>query len=243
MSKLSPAPEGDAAVCQLLLESTNAIPWKIDWASKQFSYIEPQIERLLGWEQSSWKNVQDWADRMHPEDRDWVVEYCVSQSSAGVDHEADYRALTRSGSYVWIRDVAHVVRSEGRTEALVGFMFDVTERKQAEDDAFDALPFAEAKRRGARALLEGLAPHSGVFATRLAAHLEPNRPTTEAKLSPREHELLHLLAAGMSLSECGTNMNVSSETVKTMGKRIRQKLHAGSTSEAIGVAFRTGILK
>lgn len=116
-----------------LLESTKAIPWKIDWNTMQFAYIGPQIEQLLGWAPSSWVTVEDWAMRMHPEDRAWVVDFCVAQSKAGTDHEADYRALTKNGDYVWIRDVVHVARNkDGMTEALVGFMFDISERKKNE---------------------------------------------------------------------------------------------------------------
>ncbi|HEX3771625.1 MAG TPA: PAS domain-containing protein, partial [Polyangiaceae bacterium] len=85
----------DSAVYKTLLESTKAIPWKIDWATMKFAYIGPQIEGLLGWSPESWATVQDWADRMHAEDRQRVVDFCVAQSKAGVDHEADYRALTR----------------------------------------------------------------------------------------------------------------------------------------------------
>jgi diguanylate cyclase (GGDEF)-like protein len=71
---------------------------------------------------------------MHPDDREWVVDFCVRQSKAGVDHEADYRAAGRDGSYVWIRDVVHVVRdASGNVEALVGFMFDISERKRTEE--------------------------------------------------------------------------------------------------------------
>jgi len=122
-----------SAVYKTLLESTRAIPWKIDWDSKQFAYIGPQIEALLGWAPSSWESVDDWASRMHPEDRGWVVDFCVAQSLAGVDHEADYRALTRDGHYVWIRDVVHVVRRpDGTVDSLIGFMFDISERKRTE---------------------------------------------------------------------------------------------------------------
>ncbi|SAK85249.1 diguanylate cyclase [Caballeronia glebae] len=126
--------EDDHAVYRTLLESTKAIPWKIDWATMEFVYIGPQIEALLGWAPSSWKSVNDWAERMHPEDRDSVVDFCVSQSKAGTDHEADYRALTRDGGYVWLRDVVHVERNErGEVEALIGFMFDIGERKRTEE--------------------------------------------------------------------------------------------------------------
>ena len=125
----------DADVYKTLLESTRAIPWKIDWASMRFAYIGPQIEALLGWPQGSWQTVEDWAARMHPDDRERVVGFCVAQSQAGVDHEADYRAMTRDGRYVWIRDVVHVVRKpDGEVDSLVGFMFDITERKRDEEE-------------------------------------------------------------------------------------------------------------
>jgi diguanylate cyclase (GGDEF)-like protein/PAS domain S-box-containing protein len=124
----------DAGVHRTLLESTQAIPWRIDWASARFTYIGPQIERVLGWSQDSWRTVEDWAMRIHPEDRQKTVDFCVGQSQQGVDHEADYRALTADGEYVWIRDVVHVIRrADGTVDCLVGFMFDIGERKRAED--------------------------------------------------------------------------------------------------------------
>lgn len=118
-----------------LLESTLAIPWHIDWQSMRFTYIGPQIEPLLGWKAESWTSVNDWAERIHPDDRDNVVNFCVAQSQSGVDHEADYRALKADGGYVWIRDVVHVIRdAQGNVEALVGFMFDISERRRREED-------------------------------------------------------------------------------------------------------------
>ena len=126
--------ESDSTVYKALLESTKAIPWRIDWKSKQFTYIGPQIESLLGWTPASWLSVDDWVERMHPDDRDAVVNFCVSQSESGVDHEADYRALTCDGGYVWIRDVVHVIRNGNEVEALVGFMFDISERKKNEEE-------------------------------------------------------------------------------------------------------------
>lgn len=133
MSKNENGIEPDSAVYKTLLESTKAIPWKIDWATLKFSYIGPQIEQLLGWSPLSWAGVDDWASRMHPEDREWVVNFCVAQSKAGTDHEVDYRAMTKDGEYVWIRDVVHVVRNEhGEVDSLIGFMFDISERKKTE---------------------------------------------------------------------------------------------------------------
>ncbi|SFK52012.1 PAS domain S-box-containing protein/diguanylate cyclase (GGDEF) domain-containing protein [Sphingomonas sp. NFR04] len=123
------------AVYRTLLESTRAIPWKIDWATMRFEYIGPQIESLLGWPQDSWVSVEDWASRIHPDEREHIVNYCVAQSIAGLDHEADYRALTQDRGFVWIRDVVHVVRNaDGEVDSLIGFMFDISERKRIEQE-------------------------------------------------------------------------------------------------------------
>ena len=125
----------DVDVYKTLLESTKAIPWKIDWKTMTFAYIGPQIEELLGWEPASWVSANDWAARIHAEEREQIVNFCVAQSKSGIDHEADYRALTKDGDYVWIRDVVHVVRDEqGEVDALVGFMFDISERKKTEEE-------------------------------------------------------------------------------------------------------------
>ncbi len=51
------------------LESTKAI----DWATKEFVYIDPQIEELLGWSPASWKTAQDWIDRIHPDFQEAMV--------------------------------------------------------------------------------------------------------------------------------------------------------------------------
>lgn len=115
-----------------LLESTQAIPWRLNWKTQRFEYIGPQIEQLLGWPQDSWETVEDWAARIHSDERDGVVNLCITQSMSGIDHEADYRALTKDGGFIWMRDVVHVIRNGEEVEALVGFMFDISERKRLE---------------------------------------------------------------------------------------------------------------
>jgi PAS domain S-box-containing protein len=136
-----------------LLESTNAIPWVIDWATKEFSYIGPQIEKLLGYPRDSWVDASVWSERIHPEDRERVVNYCISQSEDGEDHYADYRALTKDGSVVWIRDIVHVVREQGVTKEITGFMFNITESKLVEEE----LAFSKKSLELSNFILEKLA--------------------------------------------------------------------------------------
>lgn len=124
----------DEAFYKTLLESTKAIPWRIDWKTLCYTYCGPQIQELLGWDVGTWATVNEWVERMHPEDRIRVVDKCVELSKDGIDHEVDYRALRADGTYTWVREVVHVIRRDGETEALVGFVFDISERKKNEDE-------------------------------------------------------------------------------------------------------------
>ena len=61
-------------------------------------------------------------------------------------------------------------------------------------------------------------------------------------LSPREQEVLKLLATGKSNPEIARMLFIGSGTVKTHVSNILGKLDVSSRSEAIGVAHRKGLL-
>lgn len=94
-----------------IIESLPAIPWILDWSTKRFTYVGPQIESLLGWPRESWETTQDLAERIHPLDRDRVLDLYVKQSHATDDYDTEYSAITASGKFVLIRDVVHIARN------------------------------------------------------------------------------------------------------------------------------------
>jgi len=146
-----------------LLESTRAIPWRLNWKTKQFDYIGPQIEALLGWPQDSWKTVDDWAARIHEQDRDRIVNFCISQSLSGIDHEADYKALKKDQGFVWMRDVVHVIRDGEDVEALVGFMFDISERKALEQSLQQAHDELKASNHDLKEAMQAIKTIGGII--------------------------------------------------------------------------------
>ncbi|MBF0256179.1 MAG: PAS domain S-box protein [Gammaproteobacteria bacterium] len=118
---------------ETLLESSLAIPWRVNFSTQKFVYIGYQIEPLLGYPLESWRTYQDWADRVHPEDRQAAESYCSLETEAGRDHVLEYRSLTQSGEVVWIRDAVALLRnSKGEVTDLVGHFLDVTQTKLAE---------------------------------------------------------------------------------------------------------------
>lgn len=97
------------------------IGWIVDWEAMRFSHIDPQIETLLGWPQASWGSVEDWANRIHPEERERVVEERVAQALAGTDHQIIYRLRKADGGWLRVVDRARVVRRiNGDVNCLTG---------------------------------------------------------------------------------------------------------------------------
>ena len=60
-------------------------------------------------------------------------------------------------------------------------------------------------------------------------------------LGAREREVLHLLATGMQSAEIADRLGISTETVKTHRRNIKQKLGISSTAELTRYAIREGI--
>ena len=67
-------------------------------------------------------------------------------------------------------------------------------------------------------------------------------PTGFDELTSREHEVLQLLAQGLSNAEIGTQLYIGETTVKTHVTRVLQKLDVRDRVQAIVVAYRTGLV-
>jgi DNA-binding NarL/FixJ family response regulator len=70
----------------------------------------------------------------------------------------------------------------------------------------------------------------------------PRRPPGRAALSPREREVLRLVAAGATNVEIAAALDVGSETVKTLVARTFSKLGVRRRAEAVSVAHSNGLL-
>jgi DNA-binding NarL/FixJ family response regulator len=70
----------------------------------------------------------------------------------------------------------------------------------------------------------------------------PTRSATDDSLTPREAEVLALVAAGRSNGEIAGQLFISTKTVSVHVSNILAKLGAASRTEAVALAGRRGLL-
>jgi formate hydrogenlyase transcriptional activator len=117
-----------------LMDFVRAIVWRGSALTYQFTFVSSYAETLLGYPVQRWIDEPTfWRDHIHPEDRDWAMEFCDRATREKRTHEFDYRMIAADDRVVWLRDVVHVVVENDQPKELIGVMVDITERKDAEE--------------------------------------------------------------------------------------------------------------
>lgn len=116
-----------------LIDSVEGIVWEADPHTFAFSFVSKRAEDILGYPAEKWMEEPSfWADHLHPDDRAWAIDFCVSSTHEKQDHVFEYRMIAADGRVVWLRDLVTVIVEGGELTSLRGLMVDVTERKNAE---------------------------------------------------------------------------------------------------------------
>jgi two-component system nitrate/nitrite response regulator NarL len=77
------------------------------------------------------------------------------------------------------------------------------------------------------------------LAAAIRSHAQPGRPA----LSPREHDVLVLIAEGLTAPAVGERLHVSPATVKTHLKTLYEKLGVSDRAAAVAEAMRRGLIE
>jgi hypothetical protein len=90
---------------------------------------------MLGYTDDEFPDLLDsWTKRLHPDDRDRVFAAITAHIERRVPYDEEYRLLTRSGDYHWVRARGQAVwDAEGRVTRMSGSLQSIMERKRAED--------------------------------------------------------------------------------------------------------------
>lgn len=117
-----------------LVNSTDGIVWEADAKTFRFTFVSKKAEEILGYKIADWSQPGFWAEHLHPDDKDWAINYRISCTKALQSHKFEYRFIAADGRIVWLRDLVTVLHEKGEPTILRGLMIDITEQKSIEDE-------------------------------------------------------------------------------------------------------------
>jgi diguanylate cyclase (GGDEF)-like protein/PAS domain S-box-containing protein len=192
----------------------------------RWRYVSPQVEKILGYTPEEWiANPGLWATLLHPEDRERALE----QESRETSNErnpppVDYRMKTRDGGTVWILDEAVLEPDDSGVPVWHGVLYDITERKIAEQELQRAAAQqATVARLGEMALRDGDPETLMDEAVSLLTEIEAVESACIWGLN-RDGRRLHL-RAGLEGQVIGAGQRVSAARDSHAGAAVESGLH------------------
>jgi PAS domain S-box-containing protein len=98
-------------------------------------YCSPQVEPMLGYSAEDWQSDPGLLTRIvHPDDREAVLADAARVRETGEPTRREYRCIARDGRVVWVEDETHREVGADGEQVVQGFLQDISERKQAEEE-------------------------------------------------------------------------------------------------------------
>jgi diguanylate cyclase (GGDEF)-like protein/PAS domain S-box-containing protein len=131
-----PEVNADRTIWELALEGAGQGVWDIDLANGS-AYYSPVWYQMRGFEDGGDIDAElgSWFDRLHPDERDFIIERTRLQNSGELPYNAfEYRERSRHGGWIWILSRGRPVawNSDGSVARIVGTDTDITKLKLIE---------------------------------------------------------------------------------------------------------------
>ncbi len=116
-----------------LTDSIREVFWMTDTSKLSMLYVSKGYEEIWGrTREELYANPLSWAEAIHPDDRERVVQDAVSKQTRGTYDEI-YRIVRPDGEVRWIHDKAFPIRDNtGNVYRVAGVAEDITELRQKE---------------------------------------------------------------------------------------------------------------
>jgi DNA-binding CsgD family transcriptional regulator len=205
----------------------------------RYDYVGKGQSLLTGYDNEyvSKKGIYFQLDQIHPDDADYIIKQAyplfdktinsfAPEERKNILMQSNYRFKHKDGHYVHLMEQIWEMKADGegnRQLMLIHiyelpmihpFSGNITMKKLQPDQTYQTL-YSE----------------------------EYPEPKKEVPLSPREKEVISLLAEGYNSEQIGERLSISYHTVSTHRKNILQKLEVKSTNELIAYGITRGIIK
>ncbi|HXR61700.1 MAG TPA: EAL domain-containing protein [Solirubrobacterales bacterium] len=193
----------------------------------RWRYVSPQVEEILGYRPEEFiADPNLWASLLHPEDRQKALAVENEENLGKRDtNPVEYRLHRRNGEVVWMIDEAVLEADEEGVPVWHGVLYDISERKQTEEELQRALSQqAVVARLGERALQNGDPQELMEIATELIGKVGGVHSACIWELG-RDGRRLNL-RAGLEESVVGAGRRVSASRDSHVGAALDSGTHA-----------------
>ncbi|HYH53687.1 MAG TPA: EAL domain-containing protein [Solirubrobacterales bacterium] len=190
-------------------------------------YVSPQVEEILGYPPEDF--IRDpglWASLLHPDDRKRALAAETEENLGNRDTTPiEYRMSTRDGRTVWMHDEAVLEAGEDGIPVWHGVLYDVSARKETEEELHRALSQqAVVARLGERALQNSDPQELMAAATELIGKVDGVHSACIWELG-RDGRRLEL-RAGLEEAVLGAGRRVSAARDSHAGAALDSGTHA-----------------
>jgi DNA-binding CsgD family transcriptional regulator/PAS domain-containing protein len=168
-----------------------------------------------------------------------AFEKVFSTGKPFLDYEFSAELPTRTEEGYWIMSCFPIKAAPGRLKIAGAVVLEITQLRRLE--IWSQKLLADSVRLW-EALCESDQVRSGTF-PRTAELGTPIKGSHTEKISPREREIIQLLARSKSNKEVAAALAISVRTIETYRARIMLKLRIHSLSELVHYAIRNGIVE
>lgn len=177
-----------------------------------------------------------WLSMMHPEDAAAWHGLVTEALRSEKPFTLECRLRRRDGRYRWLLKSGQPTYSDkGKLIGFVGYCTDVSTQKQA----LEALNQASQKHR---AVLSNLREAVTVIEDFLHTEEPGGKTHQDDRLTPRQREILHLIARGFATREIAVQLHVSVKTVESHRAQLMQRLNIHDVAGLTRYAIRTGLI-
>jgi PAS domain S-box-containing protein len=217
----------------------------LDWVPAILWVADSAGQCLLvnrAWREFTGRKLEDalgdgWLGAMHPEDAAAWPEKIQQAMAARESFSMECRLRRRDGRYRWLHKTGEPFFDEKSGDLLgyIGCCTDVTSQKQA----LEGLRQSSEKHRS---VLSNLKDAVAVIEDHLRTEEPGQNHRRDDRLTPRQREILHLIARGYSTREIAVQLHVSVKTVESHRAQLMQRLNIHDVAGLTRFAIRTGLV-
>ena len=200
-------------------EDPRIVVFTLDPQTMAFTQVGGSPEALLGYPLADWLVPDFWPQRIHPEDRQAALAFCLNQTGAIVDHELEYRVINADGETRWVHEIVEFGSEPGSAK---GYIMDITQRVAQEADVQGALTLrTQLLRVVAEELSQPVNEISG-FSTMLERHLSAQHDDVGSDIAIGMRSGIEKLGAVLDqLREIALNGELDYEELSSALSRLR----------------------